>query len=64
MPKADDYRPLELVEPVTTERRYTLDEFEVLAKQWLDEFQVTGGGTEWAISHLIQYLKKREREVG
>lgn len=45
------------------ERRYTLAEIEQLAIQWRDENEATTDA-QWIVSHLIAWLKKREREVG
>lgn len=42
-------------------QRYTLAELEQLAKQWRDELGLTSeDGAPWAVSHLLQWLQKRE----
>lgn len=68
MPKADDYRPLELVEPVTIERRYSLTEIQQMMRQWLGESSDIHGTEELALafrlSMFIEWLKKQGREVG
>lgn len=68
MPKADDYRPLELVEPVTTERMYSLTELWELMKEYVSKVEKKSGQYDTMmrldLSAFHEYLKKREREVG
>ena len=48
---------------VSSSKSYTLDELEQLARECVEEIQ--GGTTEQiAISILLTWLHKREREVG
>lgn len=61
-------RALTLAEPVTTERRYSLVEIQEMMRQWLGESSDIHGTEElvlaFRLSMFIEWMKKREREVG